>query len=157
MNFAAFNVKFVSGSSDLSIKLWDLQSSDCTKEIPKAHDDLIKEVLFADASDNLLVSAGYDRMVKIWDPRMEKPLVASGEHEFSVEAITFGESKDQLIAAYGSSCAVWDLRQMFSQGPVLTLQPHLKSILTLSYDKVRGRIITGGADSMLKFIDPKVN
>jgi len=95
-------------------------------------------------------------MVKIWDPRMEKPLVASGEHEFPIETASFGQTNEQLIVAFGNSCALWDLRQMFAQGPIMTLQPHLKTILALGYDKIKDRIITCGADSMLKFIDPKV-
>ena len=125
-------------------------------EIRSAHEDLVKEVLYADKEEHLLVSAGYDRFVKLWDTRMSSPLVASAEHELPVEAITFGQTQDYLVSAYGNSCAMWDLRQLFAQGPVTVLQPHLKAILSLSYDRVRNRIITGSADSMLKFLDPNV-
>ncbi len=156
INLGSSNVKLVTGSNDMSIKLWDMQSNEAIQDITRAHDDLVKEVLFTDRSESLLVSAGYDRMVKLWDTRMATPLVASGEHETAVECICFGKTKDQLVAAYGNSCAVWDLRQLFAQGPTLTLRPHLKAILTQAYDHVRERIITGSADSMLKFIDPDV-
>jgi U3 small nucleolar RNA-associated protein 15 len=149
-------VKLVSGSNDLSIKLWDLQSNEAIQEFPHAHDDLVKEALFANKEENLIISGGYDRLVKIWDTRISNPLVASGEHELPIESLAFGQTTDYLVSTFGNSCALWDIRQMFSKGPVVTLRPHLKTILALAYDRVRNRIITGGADSMLKFSDPNV-
>jgi WD40 repeat protein len=133
-----------------------LQASDYIQEIPNAHEDLVKRVLYLQDNEQNMVSAGYDRLVKIWDARLDKPLVSKAEHPFPIEAITFGNSKDQLVVGSGNVCSVWDLRKDFGEGVVMSCQPHLKPILALAYDVVRDRIITGAADTMLKFIDPTV-
>lgn len=134
-----------------------MEASDYVQEIPRAHDDLVKRALHLQSSEQMVVSAGYDRLVKMWDLRADRALVASAEHDFPIEGITFGPSQDQLVVAHGNGCSVWDLRKGFGKGTLMTCQPHLKPILALSYDVVRNRIITGAADSMLKFIDPAVN
>ena len=113
-------------------------------------------MLYLQDNEQTIVSAGYDCFVKIWDVRLDKPLVSKAEHDFPIEAITFGHSKDQLVVANGNVCSMWDLRKDFGEGAVMSCQPHLKPILALAYDIVRDRIITGAADNMLKFIDPTV-
>ena len=112
--------------------------------------------MFAKDSEDIFISAGYDSMMKLWDIRMENSLITSREHDSTIEGIAFGQSKDQVIIAHGNCCSIWDIRKSFGDVPLLTLQPHLKPILTISYDKAQNRIITGAADSMLKFIDPIV-
>lgn len=146
----------MSASNDLSIRLWDLQANDSLFEAASAHTDSIREALFADKEEKTLISGGYDRMLKLWDVRQSDPLVATKELDQPLEALCVGETSDQIISAYGNSCSVWDLRMLLANGPTITLKPHWKTILTLAYDHNRKRIITGSADSLLKFSDPLV-
>jgi len=156
IEFGESKLKLLSCSNDLSIKIWDLQESQPIFELNQAHSDTVKQTLFIDPNESTIISAGYDRLLKLWDIRQANPLIASREHDVTIEAISFGQTNDYVISAFGSAFSIWDLRQMSENTPLMTMKSHLKAILCLSYDKIRNRIITGSADSMIKFTDFQV-
>ena len=55
----------ISGSNDRKIKVWSASTAECVLTI-SGHDNLVRALSF-DANLKRLVSASYDRTVKVWD------------------------------------------------------------------------------------------
>ena len=72
--FSADNRQIVSGSRDKTIKLWNTVG-DCKftygpspsgQAFPNSHSDWVSSVKFSPSADPLIVSAGWDAKVKVW-------------------------------------------------------------------------------------------
>lgn len=55
----------VSGSNDCKIKVWSASRGDCTQTLT-GHEQLVRALSF-DPATGRLVSASYDKSVKVWD------------------------------------------------------------------------------------------
>lgn len=65
--FNALNTKIVSGGRDRTILLWNVLG-ECKYKTEEAHNDWVSCVRFSPkADDEVLVSAGWDKIVKVWD------------------------------------------------------------------------------------------
>ena len=73
-NFKQKNL-FVSGSWDLSLKLWDLNADRSLLTIP-AHTGCIYEAQFSPHERDLIGSCSGDQFFKLWDIRGPKEVVA---------------------------------------------------------------------------------
>ena len=59
----------VSGSNDQTIRTWDARRGQ-PRRVFKAHDQLVRAIAYDDARQ-LIVSGGYDRAIKLWDPQQD--------------------------------------------------------------------------------------
>ena len=57
----------MSGSSDCTIKVWNALTGECIRTLV-GHDSLVR-ALALDPASGRLVSASYDKVVKVWDLR----------------------------------------------------------------------------------------
>ena len=58
---------FVSTSNDQSIKIFNLSRTDPVLSFDHSHSDYVKTAKYI--NENLIVSGGYDKYIKIWDLR----------------------------------------------------------------------------------------
>lgn len=64
--------KIISGSHDRTLKVWDVRSSACieTKFVGSSCFDLVT----TDSIGASIISAHFDKKIRFWDIRMEKPI-----------------------------------------------------------------------------------
>ena len=66
----------VSGSNDCKIKVWSASTGDCLRTLV-GHDALVRALSF-DPRSGRLVSASYDKSVKLWDLGSGKTFISLG-------------------------------------------------------------------------------
>jgi len=111
--FSADNRQIVSGSRDKSIRLWNTLG-ECKYTIDEAHGDWVSCVQFSpNAANPIIVSAGWDRVVKVWtltdEFKHKKNLVG---HTGYINAVTV--SPDGSLCASGGkdgTAMLWDLNE----------------------------------------------
>lgn len=111
--FSADNRQIVSGSRDKTIKLWNTLG-ECKYTIDDAHNDWVSCVQFSpNASNPIIVSSGWDRVVKVWaltdEFKLRRNLVG---HTGYVNAVTV--SPDGSLCASGGkdgTAMLWDLNE----------------------------------------------
>ncbi|CAD6190821.1 unnamed protein product [Caenorhabditis auriculariae] len=118
--------------------IWELQ----------AHEDAVRCGAVATLNDNVVLTGGYDHMVRIWDTRsQEKGLELNCEQP--VEAAIFLPG-DQLIAtAAGNIVKIWDLTAGGRQ--LAALQAHYKTVTSLCLAKNGTCLVTAGIDRRVNF------
>ena len=102
----------VSGSSDNTIRLWDIESGSCLRVL-EGHEELVRCIRF---DDNRIVSGAYDGKIKVWDLNAAKdPRAPSGtlcvrtlvEHSGRVFRLQFDEF--QIVSSsHDDTILIWD-------------------------------------------------
>jgi len=119
--FSADNRQIVSGSRDRTLKLWNtlgeckhtIEASNGGKDGASAHSEWVSCVRFSPATDNpLVVSGGWDKMVKVWNLRDCKLRTDLSGHTGYIHTVTV--SPDGSLCASGGKDGVailWDLTE----------------------------------------------
>lgn len=111
--FSADNRQIVSGSRDRSIKLWNTLAQ-CKYTISEdCHQDWVSCVRFSPSSQNpLIVSAGWDKLVKVWNLTNCKLKTNHYGHSGFLNTVTV--SPDGSLCASGGKdgqAMLWDLNE----------------------------------------------
>lgn len=111
--FNADNTKIVSGSRDRTIKLWNVLG-ECKYTISDdGHTDWVSCVRFSPNKDNeLIVSCGWDKLVKVWDLSSCKLKFDLVGHRGYLNTVTI--SPDGSLCASGGrdgTAMLWDLHE----------------------------------------------
>jgi len=108
--FSADNRQIVSGSRDKSIKLWNTLG-ECKYTIDDAHNEWVSCVRFSPNTANpIIVSCGWDKMVKVWSLTNCKLRQNLSGHTGYVNTVTV--SPDGSLCASGGkdgTAMLWDL------------------------------------------------
>eukprot|EP00727_Mastigamoeba_balamuthi_P008867 m51a1_g4602 putative U3 small nucleolar RNA-associated protein (506) ;mRNA; r:232038-233748 len=139
----------VSGSDDGTFREWDISTSQNTLSL-SAHTDHIRAVEGNPSSENVWATGSYDRTVRLWDARA-RSAVMTLDHGSPVEALVFFPAGNALVSAGGPYLRVWDI----IGGGRLLAEPanHQKTITCLALDPTATRLVSGGADRIVKFYD----
>lgn len=109
--FQGNNVSW-SGGTDNKVKKFDFQSQ--TETVVGTHADPIRSVEYV-PDVNLVATGGWDRHLKLWDPRLSDSSKASpvGDHLLPDKVYTMSVCGDKLIVGTGGRrVLIWDLRYM---------------------------------------------
>lgn len=133
--FSADNRQIISGSRDKTVKLWNTLA-DCKYTIQDdGHSDWVSCVRFSPSTSNpLIVSAGWDKMVKVWNLANCKLKTNHGGHHGYLNTITI--SPDGSLCASGGKDAramLWDL----NDGKHLYTLDHTEPINSLVFSPNR--------------------
>jgi pleiotropic regulator 1 len=139
------NQWFCTGSSDRTIKVWDL-STGCLKLTLTGHIEQVTGVSVS-KTHPYMFSCGLDKMVKCWDLEYNKVIRSYHGHLSGVYCIAIHPNMDILITGGRDSvCRIWDMRTKVQIHCLSGHQNTVGCVLALSK---RPQVITGSSDSTI--------
>ncbi|MGH2412165.1 MAG: eIF2A-related protein, partial [Microcystaceae cyanobacterium] len=143
----------ISGSSDKTIRLWDIQGNPIGQPL-QGHEDRVNTVAFS-PDGQLIISGSWDRTVRLWNLQGQPIGQPFQGHEDYVLAVAF--SPDGKFIVSGSSdktIRLWD-----SQGNPIgqPLRGHTRSVRSVAFSADGQRIISGGGDKTIRLWDMQSN
>jgi WD40 repeat protein/class 3 adenylate cyclase len=139
--FAPNGQTMLTGSTDKTARLWDIQTGDEVRRFT-GHTDLIWAVAFAPDGKHIATASG-DTTVRLWDPQSGAEVRRLTGHTGFVDAVAFAPNGQTLLTGSGDASArLWDVRtgaeilQLSHDDTVtgVTFSPDGKLLLTNSFD-----------------------
>lgn len=152
----------ITGSSDSSIRVWNLYSGELIRTIPKAHEKVVLSMTMysphltklssnylksiststIDVTIPLLITGGIDKTIKIWDifnfQKAEPVFVKPNAHNGFVRNLAMYhpqiDSMEPMFvtASYDKTCALWKLTTMEK---IVIMEGHSDNVMNISiYD-----------------------
>ncbi|KAK5650583.1 hypothetical protein RI129_001612 [Pyrocoelia pectoralis] len=141
--------QIVSFSDDKTVKLWDIPTE---KEILSydEHNDYLRAGATCVSLPDIVLSGGYDNIVKMYDTRSSK-LVLTVNHGSPVESLLYLPSGGIFLSAGGSDIKIWD---SIAGGKLLgCISQHHKTITCLRLASDNRRLLSGSLDRHVKVYD----
>lgn len=147
--FTQNKVNIVSFSDDKSVKLWDIATE---KNINTflGHEDYIRAGATSPVAPEIIISGGYDKVVKMYDSRINET-VLTVDHGSPVESLLFLPSGGIFLSAGGTEIKAWDI---FNGGKLLAcFSQHHKTITCLRLASNNKRLMSASLDRHVKIYD----
>ncbi|CAG9116738.1 unnamed protein product [Plutella xylostella] len=147
--FTKDHVKILSFSDDKSVSVWDIATEERIANFSE-HSDYVRSGAPSPISPDIILSGGYDHMVKLYDCRSNET-VLSVDHGSPVESTLFLPSGGIFISAGGTEIKVWDI---FNGGKLLAnISQHHKTVTTLRLASNNSRLMSASLDRHVKVYD----
>ncbi|KAM3965495.1 LOW QUALITY PROTEIN: U3 small nucleolar RNA-associated protein 15 homolog [Aphomia sociella] len=147
--FTKDQVKIVSFSDDKSVCLWDVATEEKILSFTE-HSDYVRAGATSPISPDLILSGGYDNIVKLYDCRSNETALTVN-HGSPVESTLFLPSGGIFISAGGTEIKVWDI---FNGGKLLAnISQHHKTVTTLKLASNNSRLMSASLDRHVKIYD----
>ncbi|CAK7274048.1 hypothetical protein SEPCBS57363_005961 [Sporothrix epigloea] len=156
---AGDNARFVSSGGDRTIFLWDVTTAQTLRRFGGGHaagvSGRVNCVSFAGEGDSLVVSGGFDTLVRVWDTR-------SGGHGAGAKPIqTFADARDAitaiavrgpeiLAASVDGRVRTYDVRTGRFTTDVIS---GTAGVTSLSLTRDGRSVLVGALDSRLRLLD----
>eukprot|EP01017_Pseudomicrothorax_dubius_P051000 TRINITY_DN9742_c0_g2_i2.p1 TRINITY_DN9742_c0_g2~~TRINITY_DN9742_c0_g2_i2.p1 ORF type:complete len:392 (-),score=100.30 TRINITY_DN9742_c0_g2_i2:60-1235(-) len=139
----------LTGSDDLTVKLYDYGIDSIVKSYERIHTDYIRAVKFVD--DNTYLSGGYDSWIHLIDMRAKKPVSLSFEHGSPVEDLDYIGETGRFLSVGGVEVKLWDIRDASST--VASSKSNQKNLTRVRALGSLQRFATTSIDQLLKIYD----
>eukprot|EP00792_Barthelona_sp_PAP020_P005815 TRINITY_DN2810_c0_g2_i1.p1 TRINITY_DN2810_c0_g2~~TRINITY_DN2810_c0_g2_i1.p1 ORF type:complete len:509 (+),score=123.52 TRINITY_DN2810_c0_g2_i1:29-1528(+) len=148
--FRADNTSIVTSGDDCKVNISDLPTGELIASITDAHSSYIRDTISIGNTMDLIATCSKDGLVKVWDLR----------NQAQIHTFAFEEGVESLCDINGSTMAIGhgptiDIVDLVSGKTLVSNRLHQKDISTIIIDKKYGRLISGGLDGMIKFIEPQ--
>jgi WD40 repeat protein len=143
--------QFISyGSSDKTVKIWDINTKQCIKTLNE-HSDAVTSVCF-NPSGQLIASGSSDKTVRVWEIFSEKCFRVFEGNPMGVEALVCSPNGKYVVSAAGyGTIRVWDI---YSKVCITKAETPTPSWLdALAYSPSGNFIATGNAEMMVNVWD----
>ncbi|GMH64278.1 hypothetical protein TrST_g3629 [Triparma strigata] len=139
------------GSSDNTIKLWDVTSSSGSSPSTfKGHASGINDLDWSSDS-RYVASASDDKNIRIWDAPTGMPLVELRGHTSFVFAVAFNASANLLVSGgFDENVKLWDPR---TGNCVSTIPAHSEPITGVSFNRDGTCIVSSSFDGLVRIWD----
>ena len=145
--------RFISGSVDYTIRIWDLATGSPKGKPLQGHDGWVNTIAIIPDS-NCIVSGSEDKTIRIWDletgNQIGDPIQG---HERSVNAIAVAITKDGKRIVSGSedkTIRIWDLE---TGKQIRAIQGHEKSVNAIAITPDGKHIVSGSEDKTIRIWD----
>lgn len=147
--FFSSDTNIASFSDDKTVKVWDIPTEKALHTFSD-HQDYIRAGCVSPVSSNLILSGGYDKIVKMYDTRTGGS-VMEVTHGSPVESMLMLPTGGIFITAGGTEIKVWDA---LGGGKLLAnIMQHHKTVTSLRLASKGKRLISGGLDKHCKIYD----
>ena len=111
ISFAPDDMRFVTGSDDGTVKIWDFERREIEKSLT-GHGYDVRCVKWH-PTKSLLVSGSKNNLIKFWDPRTGSDLRTLHDHKNTVQALNWSPNGNMVASASrDQSVKVFDIRMM---------------------------------------------
>ncbi|MEA5625957.1 NB-ARC domain-containing protein [Nostoc sp. UHCC 0251] len=135
-----------SGGTDQNIKLWDVNTGGCLKNLT-GHPEGVRTVAFS-PEGNILASGSDDQTVRLWSVITGQCYKILPEHTGPVLSVIFNV-KGNILASASSDKSV-KLWNFLTGECVKTLQGHTSSVWSIAFSPDGQTLVSGGDDHTVK-------
>ena len=153
------------GSSDKTVKLWDITKATKTNSLLKAertythHTAVVNDVQYHPVHDRLIGTVSDDLTLQILDTRQASDTQSAitsgrGQHEDAINTLAFSPSADVTVATGSAdkTIAIWDLRNLAYK--IHVLEGHNESVQSLEWNPFEQSVLgSSGTDRRVIFWD----
>jgi small GTP-binding protein len=138
-----------SGSSDNTVRLWDVRSGKLLRTL-EGHRGAVWSVAF-DPQGGTLASGSIDETVKLWEACSGTLLRTLEGHQSEVYSVAFDPQGGMLASGGdGNTVKLWETRS----GKLLrTLEGHQDAVGSVAFDPPGGALASGSADNTVRLWD----
>ncbi|KAF7265764.1 hypothetical protein GWI33_020844 [Rhynchophorus ferrugineus] len=136
-------------SDDKTVRIWDIPTEN-TLHTFEGHTDYIRAGIVNPDVPNIILSGGYDNIVKLWDTRTDKEVMTMN-HGNPVESLLFLPNGGMFLSAGGTEIKIWDV---LAGGKLRgSLAQHHKTVTCLRLASNGKRLLSGSLDRHVKIYD----
>lgn len=135
--------RLASGSSDATIKIWDVAAGQATNTLV-GHSDAVSTVAFS-PNGTTLASGSADTTIRLWNTQSGEEVGLLQQHSRQLFSLAIDPLSERLVSAGGdNNVIVWDLRTqqvLYSMGEHsdwvsgVAFTPMDRQVVSVSYDK----------------------
>jgi WD40 repeat protein len=139
----------VTGSTDKTIKAWNIESGDCLRTF-SGHVERVKSVAFHPAG-KIIASGSGDRRIKLWNLDTGECLQTLKGHVDAISSLMFSPDGTLLVSSsFDRTIKIW---QMSSGLCLHTLQGHTGIVWAAVFSPDGTTLVSGGDDNSIRFWD----
>jgi WD40 repeat protein len=148
IGFSPGGTRLITGSYDGTVKIWDTASGRLVKSLIHDIGGEVCGVAFSPVDGTLLVTAGQDQKVKIWNINADQPLLILSEHTNTVWRVAFSPDGERLATgSFDGTAKVWDA----TSGRLLsTLSGHRDRLRGIAFSSDGQHLATASEDGIVK-------
>lgn len=146
VSWAPDDLRFVTGSDDGSVKIWDFERREIEKSLT-GHGYDVRCVKWH-PTKSLLVSGSKNALIKFWDPRTGTDLRTLHDHKNSIQAMSWSPNGNMVASASrDQSIKIFDIRMM------KMIQNYTgQEACSVAWHPVHhDHLVSGGSDGSLKY------
>ena len=152
MSYSPNGCHIVTGSNDMSIRIWDAETGSTIGEPLKGHTDTVRSVGYSPDGRRIISGSG-DSTIRIWDAEtgaaVGRPLEG---HIWSVASVCYSPDGRHISSgSYDKAIRIWDAETGAAIGQ--PLEGHTWSVTSISYSPNGRRIISGSEDKTIRIWD----
>lgn len=152
--FDKSNTLVASGSTDKSIKIWDIDNKYCTHNF-RGHEGIVTTIKFHPNPSKLqLFSASHDNTIRVWDLQTKKCTAVLSNHLSIVTSLQFSASGTYLFSGGRDKVfIVWDLKNNNTAKKTVPVYEAIEDMLVTNYNTQEDTVVTVGEKGIIKMWD----
>jgi hypothetical protein len=153
--FSADGTRLVSGSDDMTVRLWDVEGKRRIGDPLIGHQGHVLSVAIV---GNEIVSGGNEQALRFWNAVVGQPHTAplAGSHKDQVTSVALDRDGGQIASGYvDGTVRLWS---SYTGAETSTMPGHAAGVIThLAFDQIRDEVVSGSADGIIRVWDPAAN